>query len=53
VRTFGGSDANTFAARGRDTLVIANAMSSIHSVEEFTTVDELARLCALLIELMQ
>lgn len=53
VRTFGGSDANTFAAAGKDTLVIANAMSDIHSTKEYTTADEMLRLTALLLELMQ
>lgn len=50
-RTFGGSDANTFAARGYQTMVIANAMENIHSVRESTDVEELERLCRLLLEL--
>ena len=51
VRTFGGSDANTFAAWGREVLVVANAMSEIHSTKEYTTVDELCRLGGLLLAL--
>ncbi len=51
TRTFGGSDANTFAARGYHTLVIANAMKDIHSVQESTDLEEMTRLCRLLTEL--
>ena len=50
-RTFGGSDANTFAARGYETLVLANAMENIHSVRESTHIEEMTRLCQLLVEL--
>lgn len=52
IKTFGGSDANTFAAGGRDTLVIANAMANIHSVEESTCVGEMIRLTTLILALM-
>ena len=51
TRTFGGSDANTFAERGYRTLVIANAMESIHSVKEYTELAEMVRLCELLLSL--
>ena len=52
TRTFGGSDANTFAERGYQTLVIANAMERIHSVQERSHADELERLCRLLMALV-
>ncbi len=48
IRTFGGSDANTFAARGLETLVIANAMENVHSVREETDMTEMMRLCRIL-----
>ena len=51
TRTFGGSDANTFAERGCRALVIANAMEKIHSVEEYTEVEQMQQLCRLLMAL--
>ena len=51
TETFGGSDANTFAEHGYDVLVIANAMNNVHSVNEYTEVGEMARLCELLLSM--
>ena len=44
IRTFGGSDGNTFAAWGREGLVIANAMNDVHSTKEWTTAEEIGRI---------
>ncbi len=49
TRTFGGSDANTFAAVGREVLVIASGMENIHSPGEHTDSASLAQLCRLLL----
>ncbi len=43
IRTFGGSDHNVFATKGIEGLVIANAMNSVHSCEEYTEVEELIK----------
>lgn len=50
--TFGGSDNNSLAQRGVRGIVLANAMNQCHSTEEFTTVDELARIAELTLTLM-
>ena len=52
IRTFGGSDGNTFAAWGRQVLVIANAMNEVHSTKEWTTAEEIGRIAALTLHLM-
>lgn len=41
VRTLGGSDCNTFAAKGISGLVLSNAMNQVHSCSEYTEVEEL------------
>ena len=52
VRTFGGSDANTFNEKGIHSLVVANAMYQIHTCGEYTHVQELCRAADLVLELM-
>jgi tripeptide aminopeptidase len=53
IPTFGGSDYNHFAQKGLSGLVIACAMSNVHSCEEFTTIDELAGISKLTMELIR
>lgn len=52
IRTFGGSDGNTFAAWGREVLVIANAMNDVHSTKEWTTAEEIGRIAEIVLHLM-
>ncbi len=52
TKTFGGSDNNVIAQNGIAGIVIANAMSRIHSCDEFTTVEEIIRIADLTLALM-
>jgi tripeptide aminopeptidase len=52
VKTFGGSDCNTFMTNGISGLVIANAMNMVHSCDEYTEVDELIKCTEIVKELM-
>ncbi|MDR0936768.1 MAG: M20/M25/M40 family metallo-hydrolase [Oscillospiraceae bacterium] len=53
VKTFGGSDYNHFAQKGLSGLVIACAMSDVHSCGEFTTIAELENIAKLTMELIK
>jgi tripeptide aminopeptidase len=48
TKTFGGSDNNHFARHGINGIVLSCGMYQVHSVEEFTTLEDLA-LCAKLV----
>ena len=50
--TFGGSDNNVFAEHGVDGIVVATAMNNCHSVNEFTSIDELTKAAELALKLM-
>ncbi|MGN0394771.1 MAG: M20/M25/M40 family metallo-hydrolase [Coprococcus sp.] len=50
--TFGGSDNNSFARNGIEGLVISCGMYNAHSVNEYTTVDDLYRGTELVAELL-
>ncbi|MGI6004739.1 MAG: M20/M25/M40 family metallo-hydrolase [Christensenellales bacterium] len=50
--TFGGSDNNALVRHGIAGIVIANAMNRCHSLDEYTTVDELTRIARLTLDLM-
>ncbi|MDF2588573.1 MAG: peptidase T-like protein [Anaerocolumna sp.] len=52
VKTFGGSDCNTFVANGISGIVLANAMNMVHSCDEYTEVDELMKCTEIVKELM-
>ncbi|AQR94054.1 M20/M25/M40 family metallo-hydrolase [Clostridium saccharoperbutylacetonicum] len=52
VETFGGSDNNILNKQGLTGLVIANAMNSCHSCEEYTTINELCNIGELTVSLM-
>ena len=52
VSTFGGSDQNNFALHGIEGIVLANAMNEVHSVREYTEMDELVRCAELTLKLM-
>ncbi len=52
VKTFGGSDNNVFAKHGISGLVLATAMNKVHSVEEYTTLDELVKISSLVVNLL-
>jgi tripeptide aminopeptidase len=51
--TFGGSDNNNIERHGIKGLVLASAMNSCHSNEEYTSVSELERITQVTIELMK
>ncbi len=51
--TFGGSDNNQFARQGIHGIVLSCGMHEIHSVREYTTVEELKQGAALVAELLQ
>ena len=53
IDTYGGSDCNILAAHGIEGLVVATAMNNCHSVDEYTTVDELCKAGALVQALME
>lgn len=48
TRTFGGSDNNDFALHGIQGIVLSCGMNNVHSVEEYTSLEEL-ELCAKMI----
>ena len=50
--TFGGSDNNNMEQHGINGLVLAAAMNSCHSCEEYTSVSELEKITKIVIELM-
>ncbi|MBQ9531841.1 MAG: M20/M25/M40 family metallo-hydrolase [Eubacterium sp.] len=50
--TFGGSDNNVFAEHGVEGLVVATGMNNCHSVDEYTSVDQLETAARLALELM-
>ncbi|SMC64457.1 M20/M25/M40 family metallo-hydrolase [Papillibacter cinnamivorans] len=52
ISTFGGSDNNTLAKKGISGIVPACAMNEVHSLSEYTTVEELARAALLTLTLM-
>ncbi len=51
--TFGGSDNNNIEKHGISGLVVAAAMNSCHSCEEYTSVSELENITKIIIELMK
>lgn len=52
INTYGGSDANRLNEHGIKTIVLACAMESCHSKNEYTTIDELVKSASLTLELM-
>ena len=50
--TFGGSDNNHFTAHGIRGIVVANAMNEVHTVEEWTSTEELTRAAELVLRLV-
>ena len=51
-KSFGGSDNNVLVRNGIDGLCIYNAMHEIHTVNEYTTVEELVKTTQLVINIM-
>lgn len=51
--TFGGSDANTYAQYGIESIVAATGMNNCHACNEYTTVDELTLAAELALNLMK
>ena len=49
----GGSDANILNARGLPTVNLAAGMMQVHSPDEYLALDELERLCSLVLELIR
>lgn len=49
----GGSDANVLNARGIPTVNLAAGMMRVHSPEEFVSLDEIERLCAVVLNLVR
>ena len=52
ISTFGGSDNNHLTQYGISGLVLATAMNKCHSLDEYTTADELCNAASLVLELM-
>lgn len=52
ITTFGGSDNNNFALHGIRGLVLACAMNEVHSVHEYTELDQLQKCAELTLRLM-
>lgn len=52
IETFGGSDNNHFVKNGMEGIVVACAMSNVHTKQEFTTESELAKSGELALTLM-
>ncbi len=48
----GGSDANVLNAKGIPTVNLSAGMMRVHSAEEYVTLDELERLCSLVLQLI-
>lgn len=53
TRTFGGSDANSFNRTGRKAIVLASAMYACHSKQEYTTIEEMKQVTAIVLRLMR
>ncbi|NLO28216.1 MAG: M20/M25/M40 family metallo-hydrolase [Actinobacteria bacterium] len=49
----GGSDANVLNARGLPSINLQTGMMRVHSSDEYVTLDDLERLCALLLKLVE
>ena len=52
VSSFGGSDNNIFAKNGMEGIVITNAMNQCHSLDEYTSIDDLYQVAVLAARLM-
>ncbi len=52
IPTFGGSDNNNFVRNGITGIVLACGMNQVHSCQEYTTVEELARCSEIVIRLI-
>lgn len=53
IGTFGGSDLNIFANKGLKGAVIACGMNDVHSINEWTTIDDLVKSTEVCVELIQ
>ena len=51
-KSFGGSDSNPFRRQGIDSICIANAMWDIHSENEYTDIDSMAKVTEIIKRLM-
>ena len=52
LKTFGGSDNNVFVEKGISGIVIACGMNSVHSTDEYTSLEELSKCANIVIGLM-
>ena len=52
ISTFGGSDNNQLSQYGLHGLVVANAMQNCHSLQEYTTINDLTKAAELALKLM-
>ena len=52
VPSFGGSDNNIFAKKGIEGIVVANGMNQCHSLDEYTSIDDLYQASVLAARLM-
>lgn len=50
--TFGGSDNNNFVLNGIMGIVLACGMNEVHSLQEYTHIDELNKICTIVMKLM-
>lgn len=53
MQTYGGSDANHYNSHGIKTLVVANAMHEVHSVREYTRVEDMVKACTILLKIIE
>jgi len=52
IRTFGGSDNNNFVLHGIAGIVLSCGMNKVHSLDEYTHVDELSRCAEIVLKLV-
>ncbi|UKL14524.1 M20/M25/M40 family metallo-hydrolase [Dissulfurimicrobium hydrothermale] len=52
-KTGGGSDANIFNGKGLSTVIMGIGMQNVHSTSEFIRLEDMARVCRLVIEIIK
>lgn len=53
TRTFGGSDANSLNRAGKKAIVLASAMYACHTRNEYTTIEDMKKVTAVILRLMR
>ena len=52
ITTFGGSDANVLNSHGISSIVVSNAMNSVHTTDEYFYMNELIKSAQIAVKLM-